>query len=246
MRRRSTIVPLGLSILVLGLLGSVTQAQIPEAEKEDQQTVTSKAEKQPLAGNIDFRKELGLPFPSLGTLGSRVDAARRAQDPVSLAHAASELNVAESVSGKKASLTSSDLIKESAQLAALKRQATELTAVQRVATQIGSETELVTNLKKETALAQEQAKSETAAIRRNEAPTNAPRRVLVNNYTTQYVDVYVNGIMKTQVGPGQSKWFVIEHKWNPTVLKGYGNEDNSSWGPRYIWGTFKTYTWNLN
>jgi len=38
---------------------------------------------------------------------------------------------------------------------------------------------------------------------------------------------------------------VIEHKWNPTVLKGYGNEDTNNWGPRYIWGNFKTYTWNL-
>jgi hypothetical protein len=221
-------------------------AQEPGSEKEDQQKVDSKAQKNVPAASIDFKKELGLPYPSLGTLGSRIDTARRSHDPVSLAHAASELGVAEGVSGKKARLTSSALLKESAKLAQLRHQADELTAVQRVANQIGSETDLVTQLKKEIALVKEQDKSETAAIRRNEEPTGAPRRVLVNNYTPQYVDVYVNGFMKTRVGPGQSKWFVIEHKWNPTVLKGYGNEDNSTWGPRYIWGRFKTYTWNLN
>jgi hypothetical protein len=47
---------------------------------------------------INFRKELNLPFATLGTLGSRIGEARRAGDPVALANAASELAVAEKVS----------------------------------------------------------------------------------------------------------------------------------------------------
>lgn len=245
MQRVATIVPVVL-LAVLALTGSVAEAQKADGAKDDQQTIASKAQKNSQAGSIDFRKELGLPFPSLGTLGTRIDSARRGHDPVSLAHAANELGVAEKVSGKKASVNSSMLLKESAELARLRRQATELQAVQRLADQVATETDLVTDLKKDIASAQEQAKMETDAIRANQEPGEAPRKVLVNNYTTQYVDIWVNGYMKTQVGPGQSKWFVIEHKWNPTVLKGYGNEDNTSWGPQYIWGKFKTYTWNLN
>jgi hypothetical protein len=32
--------------------------------------------------------------------------------------------------------------------------------------------------------------------------------------------------------------FVIEHRWNPTVLTVIGEEDIDTWGPRYIWGRF--------
>ena len=63
---------------------------------------------------IKFRRDLNLPFASLSTLGVRIDAARRAGDPVTLAHAASELAVAEKVSGKVTTLTSSQLIEEAA------------------------------------------------------------------------------------------------------------------------------------
>jgi len=225
-------------------LGDDPKKADPKAD--DKEVVDSKLEKLAPAKAVDFRKELGLPFPSLGTLGSRIDTARRGHDPVSLAHAASELAVAEKVAGKKASLTSSLLIKEAAQLAKLRKEAAELQAVERVAQQVETETETVTDLKKEIALSQKAAKAETDALRANQEPTDAPRRVLVNNYTTQYADIWLNGYLKAQVGPGQSKWFVIEHKINPTVLEAYGNEDETHWGPRYIWGNFKTYTWNLN
>jgi hypothetical protein len=63
---------------------------------------------------------------------------------------------------------------------------------------------------------------------------------------SQYVDVWVNGSEKAQVQPGQSTALTLDHKWNPTILTAYGNQDNSQWGPRYVWGRFKTYTWNLN
>jgi uncharacterized protein (TIGR03000 family) len=220
--------------------------QLPPQQNEDQQTVNSQAQKNPPAATIDFRKQLGLPFGSLATLGSRIDTARRDHDPVTLANAASELAVAENVAGKRASLTSTVLLKEAAQLAKLRKEAVELQAVERVASQIETETQTVTDLKKAIALAQQVAKSATDAIRRNEEPTDVPRRVQVNNYTTQYCDIWVNGNLRTQLSPGQSKWLVIDHLSNPTVLEAYGNEDNSTWGPRYIWGRFQTYTWNLN
>jgi hypothetical protein len=89
-------------------------------------------------------------------------------------------------------------------------------------------------------------RSDTDATRRDEEPTWSPRTVVVNNYTTQYLDVYVNCNLKGTVGPGARQVWTIEHRWDPTVLTADGNEDDQTWGPRYIWGRFKKYTWNIN
>jgi hypothetical protein len=223
-----------------------TQAADQPPKPPDQQVVDSKADKRPSAATIDFRKEYNLPLPSLGTLGARIESARRAPDPVSLGHAASELAVAEKVSGKKASLTSAKLIKEAAELASLRRQEAELRTTLQLTKQISDEQQNVTLLQEQIDAANKFTREEREKIQRNEEPSGAPRKILVNNYTTQYVDVYVNGYPKMQLEPGGSKWCVIEHKWNPTVLKAYGSEDVTQWGPRYIWGEYKTYTWNLN
>jgi len=214
-------------------------------QKNDKKVVESRAQKGARAADIPFRQKLGLPFNSLNTLGSRIDQARRSHDPVALANAANELAVAEKVSGKKASLTSSAVVTEAAELAKLRHQVAELQAVLHVSQQVTAETNLVTNLKQQIAINQKIARDETNAIRRNENPTGAPRKILVNNYSTQYMDIWVNGFLKMTVPPGASKWCVIEHKWNPTVLKAYGDADGTNWGPRYVWGRFKTYTWNL-
>jgi hypothetical protein len=213
---------------------------------KDKEVVDSKATRQPAAASINFRKALNLPFPTLSTLGTRIDAARRAPDPVALAHAANELAVAEKVSGKKASLTSATLMKESAELASLRRQQAELEAVLHVSNQIADQRESIAILRQSIALAREQAKADTESIRRNEEPTWTPRKLVVNNYTTQHLDINVNGYYKMQVPPGGSQMCIIEHRWNPTVLKAYGDEDIDTWGPRYIWGRFNKYTWNIN
>lgn len=69
-------------LLVLALAGLASSVDAQKAD-DDQQTVATKAQKKPAAAAIDFRKEFGLPYPSLGTLGARIDTARRSQDAVS-------------------------------------------------------------------------------------------------------------------------------------------------------------------
>jgi hypothetical protein len=243
---------IGLAV-VLGCLALVwlvsvvpaQQAKSGEPAGEDQEVVKSKATRTPAASTINFRKELKLPFDSLTTLGSRIDAARRKPDPVALAHLANELAVDEKVSGKQASLTSKMLAKEAAELAGLRKQEHELNAVLQVNQQMMMEEDNITSIKKDIARAQEQVKQDKEAINQNLEPTWKPRKVVVNNYTTQYPDIYVNGNYKTQVQPGMQQTIVIEHRWNPTILKAYGNEDNDTFGPRYIWGRFEKYTWNI-
>jgi hypothetical protein len=240
---------LGLALLgsiVLFSLVSAEQADKGDPASEDKQVVGTKATPQPAASSINFRKELKLPFPSLSTLGARIEAARRAPDPVALAHAANELSTAEKVSGKTASLTSAMLIKESAELAALRKQEAELNAIYNVSSQMAVAEDNLALTRAQIASAKAQAQADIQAQQRNEEPTSAPRQVVVNNYTTQYVDVYINGFLKSQIVPGASQVYTIEHRWNPTVLKAYGNEDSSVWGPRYIWGRFTKYTWNIN
>jgi hypothetical protein len=131
----------------LALLAVCALAVAQEAPADqDKQVVDSKATHKKAAASVNFRNELGMPLSSLSTLGSRIDAARRAPDPVALAHAANELAVAEKTSGKEAGLTSKAVIKEAAELAKLRRQAAELRVVSHLAQQIANEQDLIANL----------------------------------------------------------------------------------------------------
>src|ERR1700744_6535722 len=87
-----------LSALVLLCLLSLVSVLPADAPKpDDKEVVQSKATLRTPAASINFRKELGLPFQSLNTLGSRIDASRRAHDAVSLGNEASEPANAENV-----------------------------------------------------------------------------------------------------------------------------------------------------
>jgi hypothetical protein len=239
-------------LAILSLLWCVSVATLPAADPdkksdapEDKQVVTSKATPRPAVSSINFRKELDLPFDSLGSLGSRIESARRKPDPVALAHAASELSTAEKVSGKSASYTSKQAMQEAAQLAALRKQEAELRATLNVANQIQTEDDTLVLLKKQLDIAQAQTKADKSFLKTNTEPTNAPRKIVINNYTTDSIDFYVNGNFKTKVGPGASGVIIVEHRWNPTVITGYGNQDANQYGPRNIWGQFDKYTWNI-
>jgi hypothetical protein len=239
-------------LALVGLLSFVVPCKADDTQKndqsaQDQQVVSSKGVAQPSAAAVNFRKELGLPFPSLNTLGARITAARRAGDPVALAHAASELAVAEKVSGKTATITSRQVLSESAQLARLRKRAAELEAVAEVAKQVQAEENLVYALKQDIAASKAVTQSEQQAFQANEEPTfNAARYVAINNYTLQYLDIWVNGNLRTQLAPGSRTVLTLDQASNPTVLTAYGNDDSTTWGPRYIWGRFQKYTWNIN
>ena len=68
----------------------------------------------------------------------------------------------------------------------------------------------------------------------------------MNNYTTQYIDIQINGYLRGQVLPGTTRTFTIEQRWNPIVLKGWGDEDTTTFGPVVLQGAFTKYTWNIN
>jgi hypothetical protein len=237
-----------LAVLAFLALAAVNRADDPKKDdpaSQDQQVVRSKAVPKPAAACVNFQKELGLSYPSLLTLGARIDAARRAPDPVALAQAASELDVAERVSGKKATITSPEVLAEAAELASLRKQEAELKAVLQVSKQVMLADERVASLKQEIATTRAQTRADQRALQANQEPSTPPRQVVVNNYTTQFVYVYVNGLYEAVVAPKASQAIVIEHRLSPTVLTATGGEDLNTWGPRHIWGKFDKYTWNI-
>jgi hypothetical protein len=246
MRNKTFVLTTLLLIAGLTLVVVPSKAQQKTGPDDDQQIVNATANKVSPAKNIQFNKELALPFDSLRTLGARIDAARRSHDPVSLAHAASELSVAEKVSGKKAELTSVQLIKQAAELAKLRGEVAELKAVHQIAEQTAADNELVAEMRSTLRESEIATKKETVFLRSNMPLPDSSRTVVVHNNTPQNFDIWVNGYMKTTVDAGQSKWFVVEHKYNPTVIEAFGYADDNNWGPVHLWGKFKTYTVNLN
>jgi hypothetical protein len=239
------------SFAFLALLTWVSSDAAQEPKKaaqppEDSPVVKSTPKKVTPAASVKFRKDLGLPFASLATLGSRIDAARRTGDPVALANAASELDVAEKVAGKSASLTSKQVLTEAAELARLRKQEAELQAVLHMSDNVRIAQEQVDDLKKEIAFTRSLTAADKQALLKKEEPTGAPRKIVVNNYSTQYVEVQVNGYPEGQVSPGTTRVFTITQRWNPIVLKGWGNEDEYTFGPVVLQGRFDKYTWNIN
>lgn len=245
MRRFPLVVALALFALFVFTTAFPAQEPKKADPAADQQVVKSKPTKVTPAASIKFRKEFGLSYPSLGTLGSRIDSARRSGDPVALGHAAGELDVAEQASGKSASLTSKQLMAEAAELASLRKQNSELQAVFTMSRKIAVAQEQLTSLKKSIEDAQAQAAAAKRALEKNEEPTHTARKIVVNNYTTQYIDVQVNGYLKGQVDPGTTKTFTVDQMWNPIILKGWGDADETTYGPVLLQGRFDKYTWNI-
>src|SRR5262249_48850251 len=149
------------------------------------------------------------------------------------------------VSGKKASVVSTDVAQEAYELAKIRSKEAELKLMVQMAKEMANDEATIKGLQSQLTTAQQMAKAETEAVKGGGEVKAPSPRVLANNTTGQFADIYVNGMYKTDIPPYESRWIVIEQKVNPVVLTAYGNEDISSWGPRYIWGKFATYTWNL-
>ncbi|GHT35505.1 hypothetical protein FACS189427_04930 [Planctomycetales bacterium] len=82
------------------------------------------------AASIQFKKELGVPFPGLLTLGVRIEQAAKDSDPVGLIAAGLELKAAETAAGKTAAnYKADDVIKRGFNAATLRGDVAELKGV---------------------------------------------------------------------------------------------------------------------
>ena len=124
---KRSFVMLGLMLLAAGVV-SAAEPEKPKAGAKGT-TIKVKATTAVSAATIDFRKELGLPFESLAWLGGRIERSRTDADPVGLAACAQELQAAEKVAGKQASLTAAALTAEVIETVKLRDDSKELAAV---------------------------------------------------------------------------------------------------------------------
>jgi len=216
----------------LGLRGALAD----DKEKKELK-IESKAAEAKDATSVNFSKDLGLSLGNLKTLGQRIDAARAAPDPVALALAAKELEAAEQVSGKKASLTSADLVKEATELARLRNMPDELKAVAK----------LIPDGKG----LEEQAEKTAKEIQRRkegETPKSITGYLKVVNTTRWYIDIYVNGFKRVTVAPFHyvDNIYVGDPAWTYTRLYGAAPGTTLTWGARDVGPeNYAHYTWTL-
>ncbi|HKI38559.1 MAG TPA: hypothetical protein VKA46_42315 [Gemmataceae bacterium] len=206
--------------------------------KGEAEVITTRADKNVLAAGIDFATTFGLGFDSLKTLGVRIEQARTAADPVGLAVAATELSVAEQVSGKKTTIKADDLLEEAVQLVKLRKRPEELKAVALIAAQ---HTDAEALNKQARA-----AEKEIARRKAGEKTRGVQGTLTVINKTEFNISIYINGLLSGAVAPYDSKEFdVTSPAGNDTVL--YARAPGSgAWGPKTVRVDIKNVEWTLN
>lgn len=178
MNRLLPLVIFAASLIAIGQAHSADKTAAVEKDSTVIKSAPAGAEK-----HVDFNAELGLSFPSLTDLSNRIRIARHRPDPVALAVIATELGVAEKVSGKKASLTAKSLVDEAVELAIVRHDAEELKAV----SLLTGKTELKTQIK----LAAKFAEEQKAASQSGERSRAYHGRVTVHNHFNKFFDIYV-------------------------------------------------------
>jgi hypothetical protein len=121
---------LGCSLAASAAAFAQAEGQKPGDEKAGtEQAAKFESKREQAAPMPDFPKCYRLPFESLKTLGYRLADCRQKCDPIAMALIATEMGIAEKLSGKTAELTSSDVLKESVELCRMRRQEKELSAL---------------------------------------------------------------------------------------------------------------------
>lgn len=153
-----------------------------------------------VATTVDFQKSLNITFASLTSLGARIEQSRLAADPVGLATAAKELEVAEKVSGKKAAITAVELQKQAIELATIRDSSLELSAVALLVADASA-----AELQKLATAAKKNEADRLAALNSGEEPKGDFHWMHVHNHHAHPVQVYHNGYHAGHV-PAYGTW----------------------------------------
>ena len=232
--------------LLLGLFGAfalLSPAAAEDKKAEKGKVFEDKATKAETATAINFNKALGLDFESLSTLGIRIEAARKSGDPVALASDAQYLAAAEAASGKKADLTSAELMKEAVTLAKARDHSSELKALAALTKGQPVSKELE-------ALAEKAEKSEAEAIAKfksGEKTKGIWNTLTVRNFTAERAYIYVNGSSVGSVSPFHDAILTTPIR-DPasvsTLLYARTADGSVTWGPRIVSGAVDDFTWS--
>jgi len=229
--------------VLLGALAVLSLASMSWAEdKKAGPGEEKKCDKFQCACLVDFQGTFELPFEGLSTIGTRIDQARKACDPITLACCANELAAAEKVSGKKAAVTCADLYKECSEMAKRRGSSKELQAV---ALLLHDQADAVKDLDKQVAKAKEREENEAKDAKEGKK-AKAISTLAVRNYTNHKIWIYVNDRRVGWVNPfGEYSYYVGQPSWQTTKLFGLSDDGTRKWGPSYFGEEYSTYTWSL-
>jgi len=223
------------------LTGLATLGMADETKKSadpKEKAITPKGETRHLAAAINFNKELGLEFDSLKTLGTRIDQARSAPDPVGLLGAAQELAAAEKASGKHSTLTAETLTKEAVDLARLRSNSKELKA----AAALVHDEKTAKDLESEASKAEKREADQAKAFKSGEK-TRGTDVLRVVNETPYYAYVYVNGTLVATTPPYTQADYLIFMKYDTVVLT--AAVGGVVYGPDVITGNYDLFRYTL-
>jgi len=207
----------------VGLGSAVRAFEDKETKKEDDKGTEDTGKKAPLAANVDFTT-LELGFSTLETIGSRIDAARLAASPITLASLANELAVAEKVAKKKAKLTSAELYKEATDLAKQRNIKKELEALSLLVQDKTSADEL----KKLAAKPAEKSRALHGTLH-------------VRNRSRRDLHIYVDGKMIGRVRSGGEASFRVYDRGRKTQLQAR-TRDGHTYAREYVVGDHRDLT----
>ncbi len=232
--------------VVLLALASFLFLSPATAQKEDKEIeVESKAVIYKAAAAIDFRGTFGLDWQCLGSVGARIDKLRRDCDPVALALVAKEVQIAEEISGKEATITAEKLLKEAIVMVKERDHSSELQALAK--------------LIKDSAVSDAlQAQAKDAKIREDKEAMKFKAgeedrgihylRVRNNHYYPAHV--HVNSHVVGTVPKRSTRTFHLPHAQylNAKYTRLYAHElagGKHTWSKTVI-GKIATYNWVLN
>lgn len=186
---------------------------------------TSQIKTTPVA-TLDFKKALDLGFDSLGSLGGRIDRARKDADPVGLAAAASELRVAEQVSGNTAKVTAADLAAEAVELAKMRNSAKELKAVSLLL----PEGKARTSLASAADAAKKKEAEDAAQIKKGVRMKGLNGRLEINNVTGHDFNIIINGQVRgVSTKYADQQVYVYHGPHTNTVIQAHSTTNGRGW-----------------
>lgn len=206
------------TLLILVAAPALSQAQHDGEKGKKPETLKIKgvAKKAQCPATVNFAKTFGLSFSTLATLGARILDAQAEGDPVTLGCLARELQVAEQVSGKRASITSKALMDEAVQLALDRFSSDELRALAVMAWDESS----AKTLGQAAEAAKKREVDEEKASADGAQPKGISNNLFVTNHLDSHVRVYINGRYRGQVRPGcHATFFVGDCPSRSTRLK---------------------------
>lgn len=193
------------------------------------------------AATVNFAKELGASLGYLDSLGHEIFQARKDADPVALALAAQGLAVAEQVAGKKAAITSDQLMKEAAELAQEREYSEELTAVALLVPDSATRDQL--NEEAETSRKAEAAAKK--ALEEGERSRELFGTLEVHNHSSECVNIYVSGRPYGIVHAGQIAHYHVHDHSHVTSLQAYCAEEGEYITGEGIHGHAHYYVWEI-